>query len=182
MSRLELYIPKVEDYWYEEKIQSDPETMSYNAGWDVSYYGYHYDTGCIDFPKERWQEVFDKRVKEKRFFAYLKDKDLDEFIGYVNYHYNKNDDRYECGILIESKYRGKGYSREGLKLLCNYAKSQGVDYLYDDFEDNRGGTSIFYDLGFKEVGRYEMKKFDKYLEIVVVRIDLNEEDNCTSVN
>ena len=37
MGRLELYIPKIEDYWYEEKIQSDPKTMSYNAGWDVSY-------------------------------------------------------------------------------------------------------------------------------------------------
>lgn len=50
---ISLYIPKVEDYWYEEKLQSDPNTMSYNAGYDVSYYEYHYDTGCIDFPKEK---------------------------------------------------------------------------------------------------------------------------------
>ena len=49
---LTLYVPKLEDYWYEQKLQSDPKTMKYNAGYDVSYYGYHYDTGCIDFPKE----------------------------------------------------------------------------------------------------------------------------------
>ena len=53
MTNIELYIPKLEDYWYEAKLQSDPDTMNYNAGYDVSYYGYHYDTGCIDFPK-RW--------------------------------------------------------------------------------------------------------------------------------
>ena len=33
---LSLYIPKLEDYWYEEKLQSDSKTMSYNAGYDVS--------------------------------------------------------------------------------------------------------------------------------------------------
>lgn len=101
---LSLYIPKLEDYWYEEKLQSDSKTMSYNAGYDVSYYGYHYDTGCIDFSKEKWKETFDKRINENKFFAYIKDNDLNQFVGYANYHYNKNDDRYECGILIEDKY------------------------------------------------------------------------------
>ena len=33
---MELVIPKLEDYWYEEKLESDPDTMSYNAGYDVS--------------------------------------------------------------------------------------------------------------------------------------------------
>ena len=59
---ISLYIPRLEDLWYEAKLQSDPNTMSYNAGYDVSYFGYHYDTGCIDFPKERWEEVYDKRL------------------------------------------------------------------------------------------------------------------------
>lgn len=59
---LSLYVPKLEDFWYEEKLESDPLTMDYNAGYDVSYYGYHYDTGCIDFPKECWKSVFDRRI------------------------------------------------------------------------------------------------------------------------
>ena len=41
---LKLYIPKIEDYWYEEKLQSDEDTMSYNAGYEVSYFGYHYNS------------------------------------------------------------------------------------------------------------------------------------------
>lgn len=48
---LMLYIPKLQDYWHEEKIQKDLNIMGYKAGYDVSYYGYRYDTGCIDFPR-----------------------------------------------------------------------------------------------------------------------------------
>ena len=50
MEQLELYIPKLEDLWFYQKIMADPETMSYNAGWDVEYEGYHRDTGCNDYP------------------------------------------------------------------------------------------------------------------------------------
>lgn len=52
MKSISLYVPKLEDYWYEVQVQSDPQSMNYNAGYDVSYYGYHYGTGCIDFPKK----------------------------------------------------------------------------------------------------------------------------------
>ena len=41
MEQLELYVPKLEDLWFYQKMMSDPETMSYNAGWDVDYDGYH---------------------------------------------------------------------------------------------------------------------------------------------
>ena len=109
MKNITLYVTLLEDYWYEQKIQADPLSMDYNAGYDVSYYGYNYDTGCIDFPEERWKEIYDRRIRENRYFAYIKDNDIDDYVGYVNYHYNKNDNRYECGIVIESKYRGKGY-------------------------------------------------------------------------
>ena len=134
---LSLYIPKLEDYWYEEKLQSDAKTMSYNSGYDVSYYGYHYDTGCIDFPKEKWKETFDKRINENKFFAYIKDNDSNQFVGYVNYHYNKNEDRYYCGVLIESKHRSKGYSKIALRLLCDEAKKNDIKSLYDNFEIDR---------------------------------------------
>lgn len=173
MKNISLYIPKIEDYWYEEKIQSDPLSMNYNAGYDVSYFGYHYDTGCIDFPKEKWQEMFDKRKNEKKYFAYIKDNDLNEFVGYVNYQYNKNDDRYECGIVIESKHRGKGYSKDALKLLCDEAKNNGIKELYDNFEMDRGNTlSIFKAVGFEVVEEQKWKKFGKEVDGVLVRIKL----------
>ena len=169
ITSLKIYIPRLEDYWYEQKLQSDPDTMSYNAGWDVSYDGYHYDTGCIDFPKSKWEDTFNKRKNENKFFAYLKDTNINEYVGYINYHYNENENKYYCGILIESKYRGKGYSKQGLKLLCDYAKEHDVTELYDDFEIGRNGIKIFEDLGFKIVNKYNAKRFDKDIEIVVVK-------------
>ncbi len=172
MKRLELYVPKLEDYWYEEKLQSDPETMNYNAGYDVSYYGYHYDTGCIDFPKERWALTYDKRLNENRYFAYLKDIQNNEFVGYVNYHYNKNDDRYECGIVIEASKRGVGYSTEGLMLLCDEAKSAGVKALYDNFEKDRANIKSFLNVGFQVVEEVTWKKFGEDVVGIIVKKEL----------
>ena len=173
MKHISLYIPKIEDYWYEEKVQSDPLSMNYNAGYDVSYYGYHYDTGCIDFPKEKWEETYNKRISDNKYFAYIKDNDLNEFVGYVNYHYNKNDKRYECGILIDSQHRGKGYSKDALKLLCDEAKSNGIIELYDNFEIDRYNTlSVFEQVGFEVVEEQTWKKFGKDVKGVLVKIKL----------
>ena len=170
---LELYVPKLEDYWYEAKLENDPETMSYNAGYDVLYYGYHYDTGCIDFPEERWQQTYDRRVRENRYFAYVKDLKLNEYVGYCNYQLNKNDNRYECGILIEAKYRGKGYAKPTLRLLCEQARKDGVKELYDNFEIDRGNTlKIFEDVGFTIEKNEKWKKFNKDVDGVLIKIKL----------
>ena len=147
--------------------------MNYNAGYDVSYYGYHYNTGCIDFPKEKWQDTYNNRIENNKFFAYILDEDLNQFVGYVNYHFNKNNDRYECGILIEDKYRGKGYSTEALKLLCESAKNNGIKSLYDSFELDRDNTlKAFEKVGFKVVSNQVWKKFNKDVNGVLVKIEL----------
>ena len=178
MKNIILYEPKIEDYWYEEKIQSDPLTMSYNAGYNVSYFGYHYDTGCIDFPKDKWEEMFDKRKDKNYYFAYIKDNDLDEFIGYVNYHLNS--DKYECSILIEDKYRKMGYGRNALMLLCDVARSNGIKELYDSFEANRDNTlTLFENVGFQVVEHTKWMKFNHLVDGVVVKKELvmNDERN-----
>lgn len=64
---LTLVIPELKDYWYEKKLNEDPATMSYNAGYDVSYFGYHYDTGTIDFPEENFEKTYNKRKDKKSF-------------------------------------------------------------------------------------------------------------------
>ena len=171
MKNIELVIPNLKEYSYEQKLESDPKTMSYNAGYDVSYLGYHYDTGCIDFPKERWQEVYDKRIKENKYFAYIKDWSINKYVGYVNYQYNKNDNIYECGILIENKYRGKGYSKDALRLLVKEANKNGIEYLYDTFEKDRENTlKTFLDVGFEVYKETTWKKFDNTVDGVIVRI------------
>lgn len=173
MENIELYVPELEDYWFEELMESDPDTMEYNAGYDVSYYGYHYDTGCIDFPKDRWIITYEKRIKENRYFAYIKDTQLDEYVGYVNYQYIKDEDRYDCGVVVYSKYGGKGYAKAGLQLLCEQAKKNGIKELYDNFEIDRGHTlSLFESVGFKVIEEQTWKKFGKEVKGVLVKIEL----------
>lgn len=53
MMKISFHVPDLNEYGYEQQLESDPLSMSYNAGYDVSYPGYHYDSGCIDFPEER---------------------------------------------------------------------------------------------------------------------------------
>jgi RimJ/RimL family protein N-acetyltransferase len=165
--------PTLEEYWYEQKLQSDPLTMNYNAGYDVNYYGYHYDTGCIDFPKERWILTYEKRQKDpQRYFAYIKDLDINKYVGYVNYHYSQSDNRYGCGIVIEAMHRGKGYSKRGLQLLCQKAFSEGIDKLYDNFEEERKTSlKVFESLGFKVVDKIKYVKFNKEVDLVVVCLE-----------
>ena len=170
LENIELVIPKIEDYHYEEKIQSDPKTMNYNAGYDVSYFGYHYDTGCIDFPNSRWEEVYNKRLNPDRFFAYIKDKNINEFVGYVNYQYDSEEKRYTCGVLIEDKYRGKGYSKKALELLIEEARKNNIKELYDNFEESRvSALNLFTSLGFEIYEKTKWKKFGTYVDGVILR-------------
>ena len=117
------------------------------------------------------RDTFNKRQKENEFFAYLKDND--DFVGYVNYHYNKSEKIYECGIVIDSLKRGKGYSKRGLELLCKEARKNGIEELYDSFEIDRGNTlKIFESVGFKVIKKIKWKKFDKEVDGVQVKIKL----------
>ena len=40
---------------------------------------------------------------------------------------NEKDDIYECGILIESKSRSKGYAKDALRLLVREANKNGME-------------------------------------------------------
>lgn len=163
-----------DDYTYKKRLESDAKTMSYNAGYDVTYDGYNYDTGCIEFNKENW---FNLLNDNNRYFAYVKDCDFDEYVGYVNYQYNEKDDVYECGILIEYTYRSKGYAKDALKLLIREANKNGIKYLYDNFEKEREHTlELFLNLGFEICKETKWKKFDKDVDGVIVRINTNMEE------
>lgn len=171
MNNVTLYVPKLEDYWYEQKLLNDPDTMGYNAGYEVSYDGYHYDTGCIDFPESKWEDTYNQRKLQNKYFAYIKDND--DFVGYVNYHYNSSDNRYDCGIVIESSKRGRGYSKIGLQLLCDKAKKDGVKELFDNFEKSReSAIKVFKSVGFEIVEEVKWKKFGKEVEGVLIKMEL----------
>lgn len=168
MKNLELIIPKMEEYEYERKLKKNKKTMEFNAGYNVNYEGYHYDTGCIDFPKRKWLETYNKR--KQNYLAYIKDNNINKYIGYVGYYKNKN--IYELDIVIENKYRKKGYSKDALRLLIKKAYENGIEYLYDSFEKERVyALKTFLDLGFEICKEIKIEKFNKIIDGVTLKIE-----------
>ncbi len=155
-TELELYIPKLEDLWFYQKMMADPETMAYNAGWNLDFEGYHNDTGCIDYHDEVLPGWHARWVGQEpaRFYAYIQRSCDGTWIGDVNFHYNAEKDWYDMGIVIYAPYRGKGYALPALKLLLDRAfRVCGVSRLHNDFETTRDAAwAVHRKAGFKEMG------------------------------
>lgn len=166
---LELYVPKVEDMWFVQQMQHDPETMAYNAGWDVSYDGYHPDTGCIDFPESKWAETHANLVghEPERFYAFVRLSPNGPFVGEVNFHYTPEEDWWDLGVLIHAPFRGNGYGHLALELLLKKAFVDcGITRLHNDFETTRdAGIAIHLAAGFKPYGTSKMLRFGVPVEL-----------------
>ena len=162
MKDVKLYVPNKSDFWFRAECMSDPKTMSYNAGYNVEYFGYHYDTGCIDFPTEKWSD-FDERLKNPNFYyAYILDCNTNKYVGYLNYNMNANTKEATMGIVIKDEYRGQGYMKPALELLIKKAKDCGVKYLTDTVPNTREiALKVFYELGFNVVSQISSIKFNK---------------------
>ena len=143
---VELYIPKLEDLWFYQKMMSDPETMSYNDPWG----------GCIDYPDEVLPDWYARWVGQEpeRFYAYIKRSSDGAWIGDVCFHYTPEKDWWDMGIVIYAPYRGKGYAVPALRLLLDQAfRVCGISRLHNDFETTRDAAwAIHRKVGFKEMG------------------------------
>lgn len=163
-----LYTPTYDELWYRQKLLSDTETMSYNKGYDLGFDGYDNNTGCIDFPKNRWQSWYDYFIgnEPERYYAYIVRKEDNAFVGEVNLHKNNAADWYDMGIVLEAKYRGKGYAVEALKQLLNYAfHSLGAKAVHNNFEETRtAAVKTHLSTGFTEYARH-----DNITELVITR-------------
>ena len=143
-----VYEPRCEELWFRQTMLADEETMSYNHAWG----------GTIPFPKEDWKDWYDYWVAEpedKRFYRYLKDEN--GFVGEVAYHYDPEYDGYVADVIVFSKFRGKGYGAEGLRLLCAAAKENGINALYDDIAIDNTAIKLFLKQGFYESYRTDEK-------------------------
>ena len=156
MEKLELYIPTLDELWFYQKMMSDPETMSYNANWDIDYEGYHKDTGCIDFPESEWAEWYKYWIgnEPEHFYAYIKRSHDDVWIGDINFHYKPEQDWWDMGIVIYAPYRGKGYAVPALRLMMEHAfKNCGVTRLHNEFEiERRAALKSHLAAGFRDAG------------------------------
>lgn len=145
---LELVKPAPEDLWFRQKLLGDEETMSYNHAWG----------GTIGFPEEEWQDWYDYWVdapSDQRYYRYLKDENA--FVGEIAYHYDPEYDGYVADVIIFSAYRGRGYGAEGLRMLCDAARENGISVLYDDIAIDNTAAALFLKQGFYEACRTEEK-------------------------
>ena len=148
-NELRLYIPKPEDGWFYMQMLSDPATMSYNAPWFPP-------DGCVPFTEADWPGWYKKWIGQEpeRFYAYLQCVTDGAFVGSVNFHYTLERDWWDMGIVIFAPERGKGYGRQGLRLLCDRAfRVNGIPRLHNDFEPTReAALHIHKAIGFRETG------------------------------
>lgn len=136
---IKLYKPKIEDLWFKEKMMYDEDTMSYNHG-------------TIAFPVSKWVAWYQRWMNDdKRFYCYICDDDT--FVGEVAYYYDLERRIYIADVIVYAPYRGKGYGYEGLSLLCECAKNNGIAELYDDIAIDNPSINLFLKHGFKEVLR-----------------------------
>lgn len=145
---LELKIPTLAEMTFRRDLLSDEETMSYNHA-----YG-----GAIGFPEGRWDTWYHKWVgvgNPRCFYRYLYSPLLDAYIGETAYHYEAETGRYLCDVIVHARFRGRGYGRLGLSLLCEAAEKNGIDELYDDILLDNPSAELFRKSGFEEVGRTE---------------------------
>ena len=120
---------------------------------------------------------FTDRYISKLTTCLLTDDIINKFLWYNTV---KDEDIYDCGILIEDKYRGKGYSKPALKLLIKEANKNNIKYLYDTFEKSREkALKLFLDVGFEMYEKTTVNKFNKEVECVIIRIDTNKITNNT---
>ena len=84
-NRVSLYVPKLSELWYRQRLLADPETMSYNRGYDLPFEGYNRETGCIAFPETAWAAWHSRFVGQSgRFYAYVVRLEDGRFIGEAN--------------------------------------------------------------------------------------------------
>ncbi len=138
---LELYKPKPEDLWFRQAMMADEATMAYNRAWG----------GTIPFPEEAWADWYAHWLihhEDKRYYRYLKDGS-GQFVGEIAYHF---DEEGIClaDVIIHAKFRGRGFGRRALDLLCSAAKERGVRQLWDDIAIDNPAIGLFLERGFVE--------------------------------
>lgn len=166
--KLFLHVPALEELWYRERLMSDPDTMSYNKGYDLPFEGYDRETGCIAFPRETWADWYAYFVGREplRYYAYIARERDGAFLGEVNLHKSAGHAWHDMGIVLEARYRGQGYSVEALRLLLRQAfEVMQLSAVHNDFETSRSaGVRAHLAVGFSV-----LQEADGMLEVLITR-------------
>jgi diamine N-acetyltransferase len=165
MSKIYFENPSKDDLKYRQKWMMDPDTMSYNAGYDLDIKGYDRETGILSKTDEEMLEWYGKWINKEpdRYFRYIYAEGIEEPIGEIYYY--PNDNTHHMGILIQSKYRGNGYSYEALMQLEKVAfEENDIDELHDEIPFDRvNAINLFKKAGFIQTDKDMMLTKDMYL-------------------
>lgn len=142
---LRLILPDRRCCAFRQAMMADPATMAYNAPWFPP-------DGTIPFPEEEW-DAFLASCQDREpeaFLGFLENEEC-HLVGEVNWH----DRGRGMGIVIKAEYRGRGYGREGLKLLKERAFAHPeIPYLENNFESERDhALALHLHAGFVPTGR-----------------------------
>jgi RimJ/RimL family protein N-acetyltransferase len=150
MNKIYLKSPTINELHYRQEWMNDPKTMSYNAGYDMNFKGYNKETGTITKSEEEMLEWFNNWMNKEpdKYFAYIYDYEIKEPIGEVYYYLDGK--LHSMGILIQDKYRGKGYSYRALLELEKVAfDKNNIRELSDMIPlDRIGAIKVFKKAGF----------------------------------
>lgn len=150
MQRVYLKVPTIHDLHYRQKWMKDIKTMSYNAGYNMNLKGYDFATGTISKTDEEMLTWFNNWINKEpdKYFAYIYDENIEEPLGEVYYYLDGN--IHSMGILIQDKYRGKGYSYRALLELEKVAfEKNNIGELSDIIPlDRVGAIKSFKKAGF----------------------------------
>lgn len=134
-----------QDLTFLEEVENNPEF------WEIS----HTVAPFARYTLERYLEQSTKdiyEVRQQRFVIALQDKPL----GFVDlFDFDPFHKRAGVGIVIaDPAYRGKGYAKEALDLLMDYAFVQlDLHQLYANIlEENQKSIALFENLGFNAMG------------------------------
>lgn len=159
-----LKVPSVDELYYRQEWMKDEKTMSYNAGFDMDLKGYNKENGIITKTDEEMINWYNNWINKEpdKYFAYVYDNEIDEPLGEV-YYYPDNG-IHSMGIVIQDKYRGKGYSYNALLELEKIAfEKNNINELSDMVPlDRVGAINVFKKAGFKHTEKEKIEKvFDK---------------------
>ncbi len=151
---IRLHVPTYEELLYREMLLADPQTMSYNRGYDIDSRNYDKSTGAIRFPRSEWKDWYEYFVGQKteRYYAYIECDG--EFVGEVNLHKSKPERNvFDMGIVVEAKHRGKGIAKAALIKLLEVAFTEyGIDAVENEFEPTRhAALNLHKSAGFKVI-------------------------------
>lgn len=156
---LETHKPYFEELGFRQKLLADERTMSYNEAWG----------GTIAFSRESWQKWYHDWLEAdetERYYRYLRDTDIDAFVGEIAYHHDEKRGIWLCDVIVLAEYRNRGYGTEGIRLLFETARKNGITVLYDDIAADNPACRLFLKNGFIIDHQTD--------DVIMLRKDLNE--------